>query len=470
MLAMRIALGNVSLELAKVAACAWRAGNEPLAREAFARGFFPAGVAGPIADLGTGYGDFAIDLARRYPGCSVWGVDSGPILGWQGRKGLPSNLLDCGETHFDDFVRAVRDPQFGDPCTFDLAYILYPNPTAVGAFLSAAQGVVGKQGEIHLLTELEDTARWAEHALTRGGFLVRSAMLPPEVSGVTGYGRLLSSSDTVHWLVARHHRPDEFVIPPVKAMSPVPWPNYLRIGNKRFQERDRGPATEALSQIFGRPIDLDQLLGAVRIDVPGVYLDQLCLVPEDEGAVSFEGYFVDADGQWCGHFIRSLPATPISGGLWISEGYGFNSHEKHGKRITKKMKHGIARSWHQHFLPFLAAQGVDLFQLTATEKGSYAWASLGFDFRNEEVRQELIDEFRVWLVCDARNTTLDDRARSLQHAWDLADFTDENGVRLGRDFLLWRGITAPQGWESSFSLHPSYPGWRRLFRANGNSP
>lgn len=473
---MRIALGNVPFEVAKIAAGAWRAGNDTLAREAFAVGLFPEVAKGDspkgrIADLGTGHGDFAIALARRYSGCSIWAVDWDPISGLSGRRDLPFNLLNCSETGLDDFTAAVRSNslEYGAPLLFDLVYTLFPNPSAIGAFLAAAMGVVSDTGEIHLVTEAPHVARVAEAALIQGGFLVRGATLPPEVGSITGYGGLLASSDTVHWVVARRYRPGEFVIPALGESPPAAWPSYFRIDGTRFQEHERHAAEVELSVLFGRPVGIDLLLNAVGIDVPGISLDQLVISPRQGGKVLLDGWFVDENNDRCGSFMRSTSPPPALGEPWIAEGGGFNAYAEHGKRITDKIKKGIARSWHQRFLPFLAWLGVDRLEFNATQMGSFAWARLGFDFRDEGVRDKVINEFRVWLAKQAPSPSLGCHVASLQHAWEVADVTGEDGRELGKEFLLQYGQRMTQGWAAVFSLHPSYPGWKRLFKDPQNS-
>lgn len=464
---MRIALGNVAFEMAKIAACAGRAGNADTAREVFAQGLFPEGVKERVADLGTGYGHFAVSLARHYPSCFVWAVDSGDVSGLSGRTGLPPNILNCGETGFDGFVSAVRSQsaELGGPLAFDLAYILFPNPSAIGAFMAAAMEVVSDQGEIHLLTEAPHVASMAKTALVQGGFLVRSATLPSALGSLTGYGSVLASSDTVHWVVARHYQPEEFVIPTASEQPPTLWPCILHIGRGKFQRHEWYAAEKKLSRLFGRPISLNLLLNAVGMDRAGITLDQLDISLTKEGEILLLGWFADEANDRCGDFSQTIPLPPVPGERWVAHANSFNAYALYPrKQVINRTNRGVARFWHQRFLPWLAALGVDEFQLTATEIGCFAWARLGFDFRDDGVRTEMVEGFRVWLAINDFPPSLDDRAASLRHAWDLADFTDEAGGELGKDFLLWWGEAKSKQWLARFSLHPAYPGWRVLFK------
>lgn len=459
-------LGLLPFQLAQLAACAGRAGNADTAREVVAQGLFPEGVRERVVDLGTGYGEFAIDLARRYPKCSVWAVDREDVSGLSGRCNLPPNLINCGETGFDGFVTAMRteNAELGAPLVFDLAYILFPNPSLVGAFLSAALGVVSDQGVIQILTESSSTAEFAATTLTRKGFLVREVSLPPQVGSVSSYGRALASSDEVHWVVARRYQPEEFVIPPVGGHPPPDWPNFLKINGGIFSEQQRHSAEVQLSRLFGRAIDVNLFLHAVGVGVPAISLDQLIVRRTEANSILIDGGFTDDSDDRCGSFQRSIPPPPAPGEPWIAEGHGFDSYFEYRRQIVDRMERGIARSWHQRFLPFLAWLGVDQLQFNATQSGSYAWARLGFDFRDDGVRTEMIEAFRVWLATNDCPPSLDDRAASLRHAWEVAYFTDEAGRELGKEFLLWWGQHHPGRWAARFSLHPSYPGWRLLFK------
>lgn len=465
---MRIAsealpLRLLPFQLAQIAASAWQARGEGQARNVFDRGFFPAGVRDRIVDLGTGHGEFAIALSWRYPECYVWGVDREDSPPLQGRH-LPSNLFLCSETGLNEFLQAMQGAELGPPMVFDLVYILFPNLSLVENFLSAALAVVSDHGTIQLLTESPQGAEFTAKLLAQKGFLVREASLPPQVGTVTSYGRSLAPSDEVHWVVARCYQPGEFVIPPVGGHPSPDWPNFLKINEGRFSEQQRHSAEAQLSNLFGRSIDIDLFLHAVGVGVPKISLDQLMVRRTETGSILIDGGFADDSDDRCGSFQRSIPPPPAPGEPWIAVGSGFDSYFEYRREIVERMKRGIARSWHQRFLPFLAWLGVDRFELNATQSGSYAWARLGFDFRDDGVRTEMIEGFRVWLATNFFPPSLDDRASSLRHAWDLADFTDEAGRELGKDFLLWWGEAKSRQWLARFSLHPTYPGWHRLFK------
>ncbi len=450
-----------------LAVALWGAPTAEEARTLFNRWFYPQHPVARLADLGAGYGDFSVDLARRHPEATVWSVDSEMIP----RLSLPgagSNILNLGGFSFDVFVETVlRGP--AEPLLFDRVYVILPNLVSIGGFADTAMRVVSDRGEIHILTEGLHAAVGAQVFFEKNNFEVRRITVPLDVMPQTACMRGVRE-EVLYWVVARRRNPTHFVPPRPDPTAVPPSPDELVVRGVGIEGRQDHRWSASLERLFGFPISPNDLLWAFSMKGTDYHLTRLSVTEGDHGEIVFWGNLATAVGRPAGEFTRVIPKPPKLGDPWIASGVGFDVWGTGERNAPRKGGAGVARLNHQRFLTFLADLGVDRFDLVATKDGSYVWAHLGFDFAGLRDREELKREFREWLR-DRRITLSSQKEedlRSLVHAWELAGFAEETGRPLGREFLLWRGWHVPLGWNAVFHLRPDSECWERLVTSTGS--
>lgn len=474
--AARLALPTQDLfrRSGRVARALWAAPNLDQRRALFERWFYPPSHPTPtrLADLGAGYGEFTLLLANRYPLTHVWSSDAESVMGLAGPLAT-ENIIDASGQTFEELVRLVRAP--GEkPLLFDRVYAVMPNLVSIGDFVDASLCLVAEHGEAHFLTEALHAADEARLLFEANGFEAVRIEIPREVAPPTGSIRCLGDNQEIlYWIAARRRLgTDFFAFPRGNPFRPLPSLRRLRIGHIDIENPRASEVLLMLVSLFRRPLPVEDLLGAFCRGVPRYCLNSLTLSPAGEnGRVVVQGVIANDHEEAAGSFELLVPAEPSSGEPWTAQGRSFDSWMRHGRfRILSSKRLGLARTVHQGFLPFLADLGVDRFDATLQGEGSFVFPHLGFDFRSSAVRDRLRREFAVRIDSKRIRLSPEERERffRIRHAWDLADFTTENGRLIGQEFLLYRGKHVPEGWEGTFHLRRDYPGWRRLFVRSGH--
>jgi GNAT superfamily N-acetyltransferase len=113
---------------------------------------------------------------------------------------------------------------------------------------------------------------------------------------------------------------------------------------------------------------------------------------------------------------------------------------------------GIGRSVIRRVVHVLRDLGLGALTLRAEEIGAYAWATMGFDFFDEEERLEVLD--RVSDFASRAGITQVDLSK-IRHSWDLAHLGDDRNsvagnyvtgidgrpIHLGKALILQSGAT-----------------------------
>jgi hypothetical protein len=106
--------------------------------------------------------------------------------------------------------------------------------------------------------------------------------------------------------------------------------------------------------------------------------------------------------------------------------------------------------------------GLDAIYLEANMAvGGYAWARMGFDFRDDFTLDRYRDDFLRDLLRLYPNdeVDIDYLNSSINHSWDIAAFTGPDGRRVGKEYLLGKAYEAEkilQPWAEGVEVGEAY--------------
>jgi hypothetical protein len=334
-------------------------------------------------------------------------------------------------------------------------------------------GRPGRNKEVHLFPCTQSEAENTANRMIRQGLIVHFAAIPRQR---IAHSVNSDSSRELFWLVANNGGNEITRI--LEGLRDITTDHGLRIGAKKLSniqvvrtgetsDNEQVLKSDSLAlltrECIGQAVSLHELAAACHIDRPGFHLQKLALKPHNDGGLSISGVINNDTGKEIGRFSRHLPKPPKPGELWIAKGNGFYIPDKNNQRRE------IGRRMTQRFLAFLYHLGVDALELKAGGAGAYVWPRMGFDFADEDTRDQMIRDFRQYLsdreifLSPDKETELD----AIRHSWELADFQRKDGRSVGEAFLVHYG-TKRKDKDSSyrvrFWLRPDYPGWIKLLK------
>lgn len=418
-----------------------------------------------IGIIGSGGGDLAVTMGHLSPAASIYLFDDATPL-----FASADNIHPMKETRFES--RPYHRDRFGNRIFFDRIYFLFPPETALFSMLEAIGESLAAGGRILFAFNDLQTTRKGRSLLDRRGLETWEASIPAGPF-CPGLDPILSETRAGHrlqyLLVARFSNAWNRRRPtlPIPDQEP-PLPPRLKVGPFRITNQEDRRAFRQMIRCFGQPVLLSDLLRGVSVNNGTHQLTTLSLRRENRG-VKLEGIFSEPARMEIGaRFGRIIHRRPNGRERWISTGAGFTSKVRLKWVQWDHSHRGIARRFHQNFFLFLALLGVDEYQMGADKDGSYVWPHLGFDFAEPELRIKMVGEFKQWMRRNGVRISTSTRARidEVTHAWELADFADETGRPLGKEFLLWRGKQRKLGpWGGLvFRMRPDFKGWSRLFK------
>lgn len=147
-----------------------------------------------ILEMGCGWGDFSLGLARRFPARNVLGLDVKGGRIWRGAAtALSEGLKNVGFIRIEgEALERLFAPGELDEIwvTFPTPYLRKPEKMLISpTFLARYRSLLSREGLLHLKTDVRPLAEYARRIWPLCGFRVLDAELPEEAR---------SEADTAH--------------------------------------------------------------------------------------------------------------------------------------------------------------------------------------------------------------------------------------------------------------------------------
>lgn len=231
-----------------------------------------------------------------------------------------------------------------------------------------------------------------------------------------------------------------------------------------FEGRPFSTSAEPL-QVWDLSLNSQKILRSFQVTTRGYWLRSLQLTLRSNRKLAIEGKIALKGGADVGHFLFTIPSRRPPNRPWVGVVSDFRSRSRHNYHDLTKEGNGIARTTLQRAFALFSDWGLDAVDLFASEDGIYVWPHIGFDFRNQQIRDSMKIYYRHFLNTQGifLSPTEEHQWASWAHAWDLAHAVLRDGRRIGYEFMKDLKHD-PTSWPFRFWLKTGYDGWDHFLK------